>query len=165
MRAGQTGSHEAMKIYTRKGDGGQTSIWGGRRLSKDDARIEAIGACDECNAAIGAALAHGLPAELAAMLLAAQGRLFAADSELMAPERTGPGSGLPAGRAAGHDFGPRRASRAGGACVPEPAGRPAVRDRPVRQPRGRCRGHDLEPRHRLTRAAAARPGVTAAAGD
>jgi cob(I)alamin adenosyltransferase len=84
-----------MKIYTRKGDGGQTSIWGGRRLSKDDARIEAIGACDECNAAIGTALAHGLPAELATILLAAQGRLFAVGSELMAPDRTGPGSGLP----------------------------------------------------------------------
>ena len=84
-----------MKIYTRKGDGGQTSIWGGRRLSKDDARIEAIGACDECNAAIGAALAHGLPAELAVILLAAQGRLFTVGSELMAPDRTGPGSGLP----------------------------------------------------------------------
>jgi cob(I)alamin adenosyltransferase len=84
-----------MKIYTRKGDAGQTSIWGGRRLSKDDARVEAIGACDECNAAVGAALACGLPAELAAILLAVQGRLFAVGSELMAPDRTGPGSGLP----------------------------------------------------------------------
>ncbi len=84
-----------MKIYTRKGDGGQTSIWGGRRLSKDDARIEAIGACDECNAAVGAALAHGVPAELAAILQAVQGRLFVIGSELMAPDRSGPGSGLP----------------------------------------------------------------------
>jgi cob(I)alamin adenosyltransferase len=84
-----------MKIYTRKGDGGQTSIWGGRRLSKDEARIEAIGACDEGNAAIGAALAHGLPAELTRILLAVQGRLFVVGNELMAPDRTGPGSGLP----------------------------------------------------------------------
>ena len=42
-----------MKLYTRKGDSGQTSIWGGRRLSKDDVRMEAIGAVDESNAAIG----------------------------------------------------------------------------------------------------------------
>ncbi len=54
----------AMRIYTRKGDSGQTSIWGGRRLSKDHARMEAIGAVDEANAAIGAATALGLPALL-----------------------------------------------------------------------------------------------------
>jgi cob(I)alamin adenosyltransferase len=84
-----------VKIYTRGGDRGQTSVWGGRRLSKDDARIEAIGACDECNAAIGTALAHGLPAELGALLAGVQGRLFVVGSELMAPDRTGPGSSLP----------------------------------------------------------------------
>lgn len=84
-----------MKIYTRKGDGGQTSIWGGRRLSKDESRIEAIGGVDECNAAIGAALAHGQPAELAGILRAVQGRLFVVGSELMAPDRTGSGSALP----------------------------------------------------------------------
>lgn len=46
-----------MKIYTRKGDGGQTGIWGGARLAKDEARMEAIGAVDELNAAIGFAAA------------------------------------------------------------------------------------------------------------
>jgi len=84
-----------MKIYTRKGDAGQTSIWGGRRLNKDDARMEAIGAVDECNAAIGSAIASGLPWELATILQTAQGRLFIVGSELMAPDRTGPGAGLP----------------------------------------------------------------------
>jgi cob(I)alamin adenosyltransferase len=84
-----------MKIYTRKGDGGETSVWGGRRLAKDDARIEAIGAVDECNAAVGAALASGVPAEVAAILRVAQGRFFVVGSELMAPDRTGPGSSLP----------------------------------------------------------------------
>ncbi|MDX6416885.1 MAG: cob(I)alamin adenosyltransferase, partial [Trebonia sp.] len=76
----------AMKIYTRKGDSGQTSIWGGRRLSKDHARMEAIGAVDECNAAIGSAIALGLPAEVENLLRAAQGRLFVIGSELMAPD-------------------------------------------------------------------------------
>jgi hypothetical protein len=54
-----------MKIYTRKGDSGQTSIWGGRRLSKGNVRMEAIGAVDECNAAIGSALACEFPNDLA----------------------------------------------------------------------------------------------------
>jgi cob(I)alamin adenosyltransferase len=76
----------AMKIYTRKGDSGQASIWGGRRLSKDHARMEAIGAVDEANAAIGSATALGLPAELENILRAAQGRLFIVGSELMAPD-------------------------------------------------------------------------------
>jgi cob(I)alamin adenosyltransferase len=84
-----------MKIYTRKGDTGQTSIWGGRRLSKDHARMEAIGAVDECNAAIGSALACGLPGELASVLAAVQRRLFIVGNELMAPDHTGSGSNLP----------------------------------------------------------------------
>lgn len=84
-----------MKIYTRKGDGGQTSIWGGRRLGKDDLRMEAIGAVDECNAAVGSAVARGLPAEVTDVLTAVQGRLFVVGSELMAPDRSGPGRSLP----------------------------------------------------------------------
>ena len=84
-----------MKLYTRKGDSGQTSIWGGRRLSKDDARMEAIGAVDECNAAIGSAIALGLTGELSNLLHTAQARLFIVGSELMAPDRTGSGANLP----------------------------------------------------------------------
>jgi cob(I)alamin adenosyltransferase len=84
-----------MKIYTRKGDTGQTSIWGGRRLSKDHVRMEAIGAVDECNAALGSALAGGLPGQLPGILAAVQGRLFIVGSELMAPDRSGGGSNLP----------------------------------------------------------------------
>jgi len=81
-----------MKIYTRKGDGGQTSIWGGRRLSKGHVRMEAIGSVDECNAAIGSALTCDLPQDLAAILQSVQMRLFVVGSELMAPDRTGGGS-------------------------------------------------------------------------
>jgi cob(I)alamin adenosyltransferase len=43
------------KIYTRGGDGGETSLTGGTRVSKDDARIEAYGTVDEANAVIGLA--------------------------------------------------------------------------------------------------------------
>lgn len=42
-----------MKIYTRKGDHGQTSLVDGRRAEKDDVQIEAIGAIDELNAHLG----------------------------------------------------------------------------------------------------------------
>jgi len=57
--------------------------------------MEAIGAVDECNAAIGSALAFGLPADLNSLLQSVQTRLFVVGSELMAPDRTGSGSNLP----------------------------------------------------------------------
>lgn len=44
------------KLYTRTGDKGETSLLGGIRVSKTDPRIEAVGALDECNAALGVAL-------------------------------------------------------------------------------------------------------------
>jgi cob(I)alamin adenosyltransferase len=41
------------KIYTRTGDEGETSLLGGRRVRKNDLRIEAIGSVDEVNAGLG----------------------------------------------------------------------------------------------------------------
>ncbi|MBP7124971.1 cob(I)yrinic acid a,c-diamide adenosyltransferase [Myxococcota bacterium] len=46
-----------MKIYTRGGDGGETSLLAGGRVSKDDPRVEAYGTVDEANACIGVARA------------------------------------------------------------------------------------------------------------
>lgn len=46
-----------MKIYTRRGDGGETGLLGGARVSKSDARVEAYGTVDELNAVVGLALA------------------------------------------------------------------------------------------------------------
>lgn len=46
-----------MKIYTRSGDTGKTSLIYGRRIEKDAARVEAYGTVDECNSAIGFAVA------------------------------------------------------------------------------------------------------------
>ncbi|TDD25222.1 cob(I)yrinic acid a,c-diamide adenosyltransferase [Actinomadura sp. KC06] len=84
-----------MKIYTRKGDGGQTGIWGGRRLDKDHVRMEAIGAVDECNAAIGVAAAAALPDDAARVLADVQDCLFVVGCELMAPDGTGAGGSVP----------------------------------------------------------------------
>ncbi len=46
-----------MKIYTRKGDSGETSLFGGKRVGKDDLRVEAYGTVDELNSVLGLAVA------------------------------------------------------------------------------------------------------------
>jgi len=46
-----------MKLYTKSGDRGETSLIYGRRVKKDDARVEAYGSIDEANAVIGVAVA------------------------------------------------------------------------------------------------------------
>ncbi|MBK9107990.1 MAG: cob(I)yrinic acid a,c-diamide adenosyltransferase [Saprospiraceae bacterium] len=45
-----------MKIYTKTGDFGETSLFGGKRISKDDIRIEAYGTVDELNSHLGVLL-------------------------------------------------------------------------------------------------------------
>lgn len=52
-----------MKIYTKTGDKGTTSLFSGKRVPKNDPFIEAIGAVDEGNSALGLALAH-LPRQI-----------------------------------------------------------------------------------------------------
>ena len=47
-----------MKIYTKTGDKGETSLVYGVRISKADMRVEAYGTCDEANSFIGLALSH-----------------------------------------------------------------------------------------------------------
>jgi cob(I)alamin adenosyltransferase len=46
-----------MKIYTRTGDSGTTGLFGGGRVDKDDAAVEAYGSVDELNACLGVARA------------------------------------------------------------------------------------------------------------
>ncbi len=46
-----------MKIYTKTGDTGQTSLFGGQRITKSHHRIESYGTVDELNAHIGLVLA------------------------------------------------------------------------------------------------------------
>jgi cob(I)alamin adenosyltransferase len=77
-----------VKIYTRSGDGGETGLFGGPRVPKDDLRVEAYGAVDEANAFLGEARARAAAAadaELEAILAAAQDRLFTVGAELATP--------------------------------------------------------------------------------
>jgi cob(I)alamin adenosyltransferase len=73
-----------MKIYTRKGDDGTTSLWYGGRVAKTDARTEAYGSIDEADAVLGAARSLCGPddTELGADLLSLQRQLFVAGAEL-----------------------------------------------------------------------------------
>ena len=74
------------KIYTRTGDGGTTGLVDGSRVAKNDARMEAIGAVDEANSALGlAAIAlDGQPAHLAAVQRI-QNDLFDLGADLATP--------------------------------------------------------------------------------
>jgi cob(I)alamin adenosyltransferase len=47
-----------MKIYTKTGDKGTTSLIYGQRVSKNDARVDAYGTCDEANSMVGLALSY-----------------------------------------------------------------------------------------------------------
>ncbi len=47
-----------MSIYTKTGDRGETGIWGGKRVAKDSALVEALGSIDELNAQLGIVLAQ-----------------------------------------------------------------------------------------------------------
>ncbi|OGH63520.1 MAG: ATP:cob(I)alamin adenosyltransferase [Candidatus Magasanikbacteria bacterium RIFCSPHIGHO2_01_FULL_50_8] len=74
-----------MKIYTRTGDAGQTSLTDGTRIPKDDVRIDAYGTVDELNSIIGLARAHKLEPELDDILQKIQNELFVVGSQLATP--------------------------------------------------------------------------------
>ncbi len=75
-----------MKIYTKKGDTGETGLIGGERASKDDVVFAALGDVDELNAVIGVALVHAKNAEGEAILKRLQIALFALGAELASPD-------------------------------------------------------------------------------
>lgn len=73
------------RIYTRTGDGGTTGLADGSRVPKDAPRIEAIGAVDELNSAIGVLLAETLPGAVRNCLDDVQNDLFDLGGELSVP--------------------------------------------------------------------------------
>lgn len=74
-----------MKIYTKTGDKGQTALYGGTRVSKSSARVEAYGTIDELNAFVGAAKAEISAPEIQAQLKKIQFDLFTLGSESATP--------------------------------------------------------------------------------
>ncbi|NRA07375.1 MAG: cob(I)yrinic acid a,c-diamide adenosyltransferase [Myxococcales bacterium] len=85
-----------MKIYTRRGDAGETDLFGGPRVRKDELRVEAYGAVDELNAALGAALAATLHPDLRELGVEVQARLFDLGAQLATPDaRHREKSGMP----------------------------------------------------------------------
>jgi len=74
-----------MKIYTRTGDDGTTSLFDGTRIAKSDPRVDAYGEVDEANAMLGLVRASGLDADLDAMVVRIQRDLFALGSHLADP--------------------------------------------------------------------------------
>jgi cob(I)alamin adenosyltransferase len=77
-----------VRIYTRAGDRGDTGLLDGRRVPKSDPRVEACGAVDELNAAIGLAVAAGIDADLAEMASAVQRDLLALGGRVADPTMT-----------------------------------------------------------------------------
>lgn len=74
------------RLYTRSGDGGDTALGNGQRVSKTSQRIVAMAAVDETNAAIGLALSGVSDASLAQQLQVVQNDLFELGAELCLPD-------------------------------------------------------------------------------
>lgn len=74
-----------MKIYTKTGDKGQTSLYGGTRVSKADARVETYGTLDELNSFLGVARAANSDKILEEQFTNIQYQLFTVGSEIATP--------------------------------------------------------------------------------
>jgi cob(I)alamin adenosyltransferase len=74
-----------LKIYTRTGDRGETSLFGGARVAKDDPRIEAYGTIDELNSFLGVARAAEPQSPVDGELARVQSDLFDAGAHLASP--------------------------------------------------------------------------------
>jgi cob(I)alamin adenosyltransferase len=73
------------KIYTRAGDGGETSLGDGSRVSKLDCRIASFGTVDELNSLIGVVLAGDVPDAFRGVLARVQNELFDVGADLSVP--------------------------------------------------------------------------------
>lgn len=80
-----------MKIYTKTGDTGETSLFAGGRVSKDAARVDAYGTVDELNSVIGVVRSYnGLPAQADTWLERIQNQLFIVGADLATPMDSAP---------------------------------------------------------------------------
>lgn len=77
-----------MKIYTRRGDAGETSLIGGTRVKKSSLRIEAYGTIDELNSYLGVVRDYEIDTNYQEQIIEIQDRLFTIGSHLaMDPEK------------------------------------------------------------------------------
>lgn len=74
-----------MKIYTKKGDSGETFLFGGRRVIKDHSRINACGTVDEVNSILGIVRSCDPANELESILERLQNELFILGTDLATP--------------------------------------------------------------------------------
>lgn len=74
-----------MKIYTRTGDKGDTSLYGGQRVPKDALRIEAYGILDELNSVLGIVRSDNTHPEIDEILSQIQNQLFELGADLATP--------------------------------------------------------------------------------
>ena len=74
-----------MKIYTKTGDAGETSLFAGGRVSKNHLRLHTYGTVDELNSIIGIVQALPMDTELKTRLIRVQNELFHVGSDLATP--------------------------------------------------------------------------------
>jgi cob(I)alamin adenosyltransferase len=77
-----------MRIYTKTGDKGETSLFGGKRVPKDALRIEAYGTVDELNSLLGLCRSLNPPSQLIDILVQIQNDLFVLGGDLAAPSES-----------------------------------------------------------------------------
>lgn len=75
-----------MKIYTKRGDGGETGLIGGHRVSKSTLVIETLGDLDELNACLGICLTHAEGSLVHSTLERLQRAIFDLGAEIAAPD-------------------------------------------------------------------------------
>lgn len=83
------------RIYTKTGDAGETGLFGGGRVPKDDERVEAYGEVDELNATLGLVRGFGLPPDMDALMQRLQDELFTVGAVLATPTGTKASSYIP----------------------------------------------------------------------
>ncbi|MDZ7614670.1 MAG: cob(I)yrinic acid a,c-diamide adenosyltransferase [Flavobacteriaceae bacterium] len=75
-----------MKIYTKTGDSGESSLFGGERVKKFNIRLDAYGTIDELNSFIGLVRSQDIPATLQNNLVLIQNDLFTIGAMLATPQ-------------------------------------------------------------------------------
>jgi cob(I)alamin adenosyltransferase len=75
-----------MKVYTRTGDDGETSLLSGGRVKKNNHRVEAYGTVDELSSMVGLLRCESIPGDVAQHLVDVQRSLFAVGAFLADPE-------------------------------------------------------------------------------